>query len=124
MTHLQPLIIQQKRTVRTIAGADYLAHTAPLFKQFNILKLKDIYSYSMLVRTYKSRAEGKFRRVSTYPTRDETYCQPVSQRLTQTQRSVSYAGPTLWNELPSNLKSQNSLASFKKELKKLLLSAY
>ena len=123
-THLQPLIIQQKRTIRTIAGAHYLEHTSPLFKQFNILKLKDIYNFSLLVRTFKSRVEGRYRRQSMYPTRDENLCQPVYQRLTQTQRSVSYAGPTLWNELPNNLRSQKSIGSFKKELKKHFLSTY
>ena len=43
--HLKPLIIIQKRIIRTIADADYLAHTSPLFKKLNLLKLVDLYNF-------------------------------------------------------------------------------
>ena len=39
--HLQPLIIQQKRTIRTICNAGYRDHTDPLFKRLNLLKFHD-----------------------------------------------------------------------------------
>ena len=37
-THLDPLIVQQKRIIRIIAGAGYLNHTNDLFHRFKILK--------------------------------------------------------------------------------------
>ena len=37
--HLSPLKLIQKKIVRVITFSDRLAHTAPLFKQLNILPL-------------------------------------------------------------------------------------
>ena len=51
--HLDPLEKLQKRAVRVIAGAKYLAHTAPLFKELTIMNLINIYVYNMLMIMYK-----------------------------------------------------------------------
>jgi hypothetical protein len=37
------IILLQKRAIRAISKADYLAHTGPLFKNLNILKFSDQY---------------------------------------------------------------------------------
>ena len=42
-TYLSKLIITQKKIIRAMTGASYKAHTEPLFKQLNILKLPDLY---------------------------------------------------------------------------------
>ena len=34
------------------------------------------------------------------------------------KKSIAYAGPTLWNALPSTLRSSDSLSVFKRNLKK------
>ena len=47
-THLDPLIILQKKSIRTIKLSHYLAHTEPLFEKLNIL---DIYK-KWLCREY------------------------------------------------------------------------
>ena len=46
------IFLQQKRAIRAISSAGYKAHTEPLFKIYNILKLEDIYNYRMLVFYY------------------------------------------------------------------------
>ena len=46
------IFLQQKRAIRAISSAGYKAHTEPLFKIYNILKLEDIYNYKMLVFYY------------------------------------------------------------------------
>ena len=38
------IFLQQKRAIRAISSAGYKAHTEPLFKIYNILKLEDIYN--------------------------------------------------------------------------------
>ena len=52
-THLSNLVIQQKKTIRTIADANYLDHTTPLFHRFKLLKIKDIYSYFTAIYMFK-----------------------------------------------------------------------
>ena len=37
-----PLLLFQKKAVRNIANEDYIAHSEPLCKSFNILKISDI----------------------------------------------------------------------------------
>ncbi len=41
--HLDKLRIQQKKIIRRIHGAEYDAHSEPLFKSLKLLKLDDIY---------------------------------------------------------------------------------
>ena len=47
-THLNPLFIQQKRTIRTIVNAGFRDHTDPHFKALKLLKVQDIYINSSL----------------------------------------------------------------------------
>ena len=75
-THLNQLIIQQKRTIRTIANAGFRDHTDPLFRRFKILKLQDIYHFQLGTYMFHARSRGE------YPT-------PNSN----TEHDVSYAGP-------------------------------
>ena len=42
-THLQPLIIQQKKIVRIMTNSHFLEHTTPLFHRLRLLKIPDIY---------------------------------------------------------------------------------
>ena len=51
----------QKRIVRTIADADYLAHTPPLFKKFNLLKIVDLYKFQAVVDTHVKIQEGGYK---------------------------------------------------------------
>ena len=51
--HLNKLILLQKRAIRLISNAQFLDHTAPLFAQQNILKLKDLYQQRCAVFSYK-----------------------------------------------------------------------
>ena len=52
-TYLDPLVKAQKRAIRTISFSDRLAHTDPLFKGMNLLKIKEIYITSVQLFMYK-----------------------------------------------------------------------
>jgi len=54
-TILDPLVKLQKRAVRIIARATYIAHTNPLFGKYCILKLEDMYRLQMLLFVYNCR---------------------------------------------------------------------
>ena len=43
----------QKKAIRIINGAKYLAHTEPLFRKSNLLKFTDIYSIALIKFYYK-----------------------------------------------------------------------
>ena len=123
-TYLNPLIIQHKRTIRTLSDASYRDHTNPLFKQLGLLKFLDIYKFHILVYMHKALSKGKYAPRHNLSTRNRDLAVPVFHSLTNTQRAVSFKGPTLWNELPLNLRSIERLNPFKKALKKYFLDQY
>ena len=118
---LKPLITQQKRTIRIICDADYYAHTDPLFKKLNILKIEDIYKLNLALHAHKARSKGYFHIMHQVNTRSSNLANPTFHRLSQTQRAVSYAGPRAWNDLPENIRI---IEKFKMETKKFLINNY
>ena len=122
--HLRPLITIQKRIVRTIADADYLAHTTPLFRKFNILKLLDLYKFQAVVDTHLKIQKGAYKIEHSVNTRNSNLSKPKRHNLTRSKQSVATNGPNLWNSLPIDIRSIKSLPSFKKNLKSHYLSQY
>ena len=51
--HLRPLILLQKRAIRTIMSADRRAHTAPLFHELKILRFEKIFIYCVQLFMYQ-----------------------------------------------------------------------
>ena len=121
---LKPLITQHKRTIRTIADANYRDHTDPLFKRFNILKIEDIYKLNLLMHVHKGHSKGDFHTQHEVNTRNSNFANPTFHRLSQTQRAVSYAGPRTWNDLPEDIRSTQKYTKFKYEVKRLFISRY
>ena len=123
--HLQPLIVQQKRTIRTIANAGFIDHTEPLFKQLKLLKVQDIYNFQLGTYMYRALGRGEFTAGADTRTRGSIYdVRPARRRLTTTKHAVSYAAPTFWNTLSDDLRSIGSYRRFKKDLKEYLLDKY
>ena len=123
-TYLNSVIVQQKKIIRLIANADRLAHTTPLFHQYKILKIVDVYRYFISVYIFKARKSGLFTSDPVRLTRNMDSAVPTFRRLTSTQHSVSFAGPNIWNHLPENIRLIDKLPKFKFELKNYLLDQY
>ena len=123
-THIQPLFVQQKRTVRIIANAGFRDHTDPLFKQLKILKLEDIYNFQLGTFMYQARQRGEYASQSSIHTRWSNDSRPSRHRILLTQHAVSYAGPKFWNSLPPHLRSINSYKKFRKSLEDHLIAKY
>ena len=121
-SHLKSLIIQQKKVIRIISNAPPYSHTSNFFHTLKILKFNDIYKYQLALYMYTSF--DKFKCTHPVNTRNRNLALPAFQRLTQTQRSVSFRGPHIWNELPAYIRAIDSLPSFKRELKNYLISLY
>ena len=49
---IKTIFMLQKRAIRAISYTGYNAHTEPLFKFYNVLKVEDIYNYRLLVLYY------------------------------------------------------------------------
>jgi hypothetical protein len=123
--HLGPLQLLQKKIVRILTNQPYLAHTDPLFHRTGILKLNDIHRYLLALHAFKIKSLEGFPPFDRhYLTRNRDYFAPTFQRLSLTQRSVSFAAPSVWNTLPSYLRECTSTQSFKKALKLFIINSY
>ena len=122
--YLRKLIVQQKRIIRIMCNAKVGSHTSPLFYDLNLLKFHDIYKFHVLVFIFKSISEGHFKIGHNLNTRQQNLAEPIFQRLSLTQRSLSYIGPVFWNQLPSHIREIDKLPLFKRTLKSYLLSSY
>ena len=123
-THLLRLKIIQKRIIRLMTNADYRENSTPLFYKLKILKFIDVYKFQLLVYMHKAILRGEFSSEHGVNTRNQNLAVPTYHRLTITQNSVSFAGPTFWNQLPHNLRSIGTLGPFKKALKTHFLEQY
>ena len=123
-SHLQPLVVLQKRAIRLISGSSYLAHTNPLFLEHKVLKLNDVTFYFTWVYMYKK--SDRYDRVGnhSYNTRNAQNLRENYHRLNTSQRSLDRIGPSYWNQLPSDLKNSNKISSFKNNLKNYIISKY
>ena len=123
-THLNPLIVIQKRIVRTIADADYLAHTPPLFKKLNLLQIVDLYKFQAIVDTHLKIQQGEYRIDHNVNTRNRNLSRSKFHKKARTHQSIATCGPNLWNSLPAEIRSINSIPRFKRHLKTFFVSKY
>ena len=119
---LQNLFLVQKRVVRNVVGASYLAHTSPIFKEFSILKLGDLYKFNICIYMHKQMNSSSYQVLHDLNTRNRDLARPVRHRLATCQKlAVSHNGPLEWNSLPPNLRTIESIGRFKRELKQHIL---
>ena len=123
-SHLEPLFLTQKRIVRSIAGAQYLDSSTPLFYRLKILKLKDLFKFHAALDTYKKLNNGHYGIAHNINTRNIHLAQPKYHRLTRTQQSITFCGPTIWNSLPSYIQNTPTLPLLKDRLKDYFLDQY
>ena len=123
-THLKPLYLTQKRIIRCITKANYLDSTTPLFYNLSILKLQDLYRFYAALDTFEKLKKGHYEITHDRNTRNKQNALPKYHRLSRTQQSITFSGPTIWNTLPDHLRNINSLPNFKHKLKKYLLEQY
>ena len=127
-SHLTPLILIQKRIIRNICRADFLAHTDPLFRELHILQIIDIRKLSLATYFYKHRhtLEEPLRANHRYLTRHRNRLRPIAHNRTLFEKSFVYQAPRYWNEIsinfPDNSINDLSFTQFKKRIKHILLN--
>ena len=133
----------QKKAVRIISRSHYLAHTEPIFKQENILKITDSYKMDCLKIFYKyktnnlpSAVKNLFRespeRFHSYPTSGQQRLQGMHliEKIAiseKTRQLLSYNLPLIVNSVPGDIIDpipSISYCSFKDKVKKYFLGFY
>ena len=126
-TILLPVFKVQKRIIRIITHSEYLAHTEPLFRETKILTLEQMRVMSLALYCFKNLNLIYENNVQHgYLTRHRNRPRPLAHNTTLTERSFTYQAPKLWSDLidqcPQDVINANSIDSFKRKLKKYLLS--
>lgn len=123
-TYLIPLKLQLKKIIRIITNSGYYAHTDPLFKQLNLLKLEDVTKLCIANFLFTHRIYIPNLPTHDHRTRNRTLLPLPVHRLTKFRHSITYLAPAVWNSIPHQIQEEPSLALFKKKLKKHILNTY
>ena len=132
MNTLNPLIILQKKIVRILSKSGRRDHTLPLFKNLNILPLKCLYVYNVLLYMYKVRNERlpdifntifiKFRDVSSRNTRQNCLYHVPNYRTKYLENTIIIQGSKIANDHKTLFENHYSIGTFKRAVKNLLFS--
>ena len=95
-----------------------MAHTSEIFKNTNIPKVHGTYKYFLGIYLYSKIKRENFEQAGhSYNTRGRGNALVPFQRLTSSQRSLSYAAPVFWNSLLVDITEADTLSKFKIDLK-------
>ena len=126
-THLNPLLLMQKKIIRIMTFTSYHAHTAPIFRDLEILTIDmlivhrigivmDKFNYGFLPEVlnamYRKNSE-----IHSYNTRSKDMF-----RISSGTQTFSNISAKIWNSLVVNIDINVSLIKFKESLKQYLLS--
>ena len=132
-SNLRRLKVLQKRVIRIISISSFDAHTAPLFHKYHLLTLDNIhllqvalFMFSVHYNSIPSTFQSMFNKNSAihqYNTRQTNDYKVHYSRTNILKTTIVSFGPRLWNSLPTDLKTKQSLFCFKKKLKKYLINS-
>ena len=125
----------QKRAIRYISHSHYNAHTEPLFKQLNILKISEIYHQQIATFMYDyhtGKLPHSFHNAFTYTsqisnshsTRNTHPFYPLTATSTYASKLPPHTFPTIANIYATQILNSNNKTHFKKSLKRKLLTMY
>ena len=128
----------QKKSIRTITCSKYNAHTEPLFKNLNLIKLSDLFEINLLKFLYKLNKRSLppyFHTISLTPLSDiHSYDTRHNDTIPINVTRTVFAQDCIRNKLPSLLnKTSNlitdkiythSLEGFSSYAKKFILNTY
>lgn len=137
---IKKTLLLQKRAIRTINRSYYKAHTEPLFKKMNILKLEDQYTLEVLIFMFKymhNQLPISFNNIfklnrdvqANYQTRQSSLLAIKRCDSKHLKTMPIYSFPPIWNEWThsndlNNITHDISIYKFKKIIKKKLINNY
>ena len=138
-TYVNKINIAQKKVIRIIADADFLAHTDPLYKEHKMLKFDDVYlhQYASLMwdqdhGNLPQCFEGYFKNVSSvhdHETRQAYYNKLAEipyRTVTHGKKLFKFKGPKILNQLKDLIfyREAETKLTFRKRYKEYLLNKY
>lgn len=117
-SHALKIFRQQKIAIRILANAQFRDHCRPFFHKFKIMTLPSLYIYSVLLEIHKNKNKYSTQsEIHDYNTRSAHMLRIPRLRLCKSSKNS--LNLKLYNKMPENIKSLNTLC-FKKEVKKFL----
>lgn len=126
------IVVLQKRVIRSIGNASYLAHTDELFNRYNILRYEELWELNIYKHMYKHfhkllpRYFNNYFNVPSnlhkYETRKKEDFQIAKHKTSLFSKSIKVIGPKLWNELPVEVKESKHMNYFKRHVIKFIKS--
>ncbi len=120
---LNRIITLQKRAVRILSNADYLAHTSDLFLNHKILKLDQINILQTAVfmfKLHKDEVPTCFNTMFMTNTKTHKYNTPLGNNLRTpkhntniVRQTLKFMGTKVWNEIPTEIRNSHSNSIFK-----------
>ena len=136
-TLLNPILLLQKKLIRIISGAEYLAHSAPLFYSLKVLDIYKVYSLHMKLLAFQMNKSDKFKissvelkqisSVHQHYTRSACNQNLYFKTFKKTaNKSFTARVSNVWNEFPPEIKalSCNKFYVVKSIVKNTLLTQY
>ena len=132
--YIDKLFILQKKALRVVCKTQWDAHTTPLFKSLNTLKIQDVtklqtgcFMYKAMNNQLPPLFADYFTlncNIHNYFTRQSEKIHTFAIKTSVRKYSIKYFGSCLWNSLPTYIAAKPSIFSFKKAYKNHLMSAY
>ena len=116
-----------KKLLKRITHSEFLAHTAPLFKDMNLLDLDGMNKYALGCYVYKNKDSlyNALLPVHRYGTRTRNLLRVPFHKTDIFTKSFLFQAPILWNNMTNNcphiLESHNLIA-FKRQFKNFVLN--
>ena len=133
-SHLNKLIILNNKILRIIQNKPRRTQTITLYKSYFTLPVNLLHNYQVLLFVHKFVHHSdtlppvfasyftENQLVHHYDTRNKCNFHLCTPNTTFGKRLLKYKGSQLWNSLPENLKSTQSITSFKNTLKAFLFN--
>lgn len=124
-SHLDKILVIQKKLIRIIYKKPPSEHTAPLFKKAQILPVYQLYLLRILLIAHSSFYVNPTHSLNhPYHTRSTPLSLPIDYVIsTSGQRELTYQYSDAWNKLPSNIRKIKNINEFKRTLKQHLLES-
>ena len=125
-SHLNSVLVAQKRVLRVITFASRYDRSLPLFIQNRILSFNYVFMYFSSLLMFKflhlNYCQDLFKRsLNLHNTRNNVNSLYIPfYRTVRSQKSVFYCAPKIWNSLPNELKIINNIITFKSKLRRYL----
>ena len=129
--HIKSLVIAQKRIVKTLTYKNKTFSSNILFRENKLLNIQKLNFYNLCIFVFKN-IHGLLNDVvfessnvvQNYNVRDQHRLTLPFARSSQAQKCVEFSGASAWNRLPVNIRTINSIYTFKRQIKNFLISDY